>query len=84
MKPLSICRYDRTTDAPRFTANVHASRPRSGVWVSNPPATPPRTDVVRAGLIVAEGTPEEAAANKRSFTGEYLRSMLARAREAAE
>jgi excinuclease ABC subunit A len=47
---------------------------------------------VRGGEIVAEGTPETVAANALSFTGEYLKPMLAkaapskkeRAREAAE
>ncbi|MGH6785416.1 MAG: excinuclease ABC subunit UvrA, partial [Novosphingobium sp.] len=39
---------------------------------------------VRGGEIVAEGTPEAVAASKRSFTGDYLRPMLERAREAAE
>jgi excinuclease ABC subunit A len=29
------------------------------------------------GEVVAEGTPEEVAANRRSYTGEYLRSVLA-------
>jgi excinuclease ABC subunit A len=31
---------------------------------------------VRGGEIVAQGTPEEVAANPRSFTGGYLRAML--------
>ncbi|WP_164116383.1 excinuclease ABC subunit UvrA [Sphingorhabdus sp. Alg239-R122] len=31
---------------------------------------------VKGGEIVAEGTPEQVAANKRSFTGGYLRGML--------
>ncbi len=39
---------------------------------------------VRGGEIVAEGTPEAVAANARSFTGEYLKPMLERAKEAAE
>jgi excinuclease ABC subunit A len=47
---------------------------------------------VRGGEIVAEGTPETVAASPRSFTGAYLKQMLAkaaparkvRAREAAE
>ncbi len=30
----------------------------------------------RGGEIVAEGTPEEVAKNKRSYTGEYLRGVL--------
>ncbi len=33
---------------------------------------------VRGGEIVAEGTPEQVAANPRSFTGGYLKSLLAR------
>ncbi len=36
------------------------------------------------GEIVAEGTPEQVAANPRSFTGQYLAGLLERAREAAE
>ena len=43
---------------------------------------------VRGGEIVAEGTPEDVAANPRSFTGQYLSELLERAkdmaREAAE
>jgi excinuclease ABC subunit A len=39
---------------------------------------------VRGGEIVAEGTPEDVAATMRSYTGQYLRPMLERAREAAE
>ena len=43
---------------------------------------------MRGGEIVAEGTPEEVAKVERSFTGQYLRPMLAKgkgaAREAAE
>ena len=39
---------------------------------------------VRGGEIVAEGTPEQVAANPRSFTGQYLKPMLERAKEAAE
>lgn len=31
---------------------------------------------VRGGEIVAEGTPEDVAANERSYTGQYLRGML--------
>jgi excinuclease ABC subunit A len=34
---------------------------------------------VNGGEIVAEGTPEDVAANKRSFTGSYLKPMLDRA-----
>ena len=41
---------------------------------------------VRGGEIVAQGTPEQVAAEPRSFTGRYLAPMLekAREREAAE
>jgi excinuclease ABC subunit A len=39
---------------------------------------------VRGGELVAEGTPEEVAANPRSFTGQYLAEMLGKEREAAE
>nr|WP_166175230.1 hypothetical protein [Altererythrobacter segetis] len=39
---------------------------------------------VRGGEIVAEGTPEQVAANAQSFTGAYLKPMLERAGEAAE
>ncbi len=39
---------------------------------------------VRDGEVVAEGTPEEVAAVKGSYTGQYLKPMLERAREAAE
>ena len=39
---------------------------------------------VRGGEIVAEGTPEQVAANPRSFTGHYLAPLLERGREAAE
>ena len=39
---------------------------------------------VRGGEIVAEGTPEDVAREPRSFTGQYLRPMLAREFEAAE
>jgi len=35
------------------------------------------------GLVVAAGTPEEVAATKGSFTGEYLKPMLARRKKAA-
>ncbi len=34
---------------------------------------------VRGGEVVAEGTPEQVAANARSFTGGYLKELLARA-----
>ena len=39
---------------------------------------------VRGGEIVAEGTPETVAANPRSYTGSYLRPMLAKQGVAAE
>ena len=47
---------------------------------------------VRGGEVVAEGTPEQVAAEPRSYTGQYLKPMLAkagagkaeRAKEAAE
>jgi len=40
---------------------------------------------VRGGEIVAEGTPEEVADNPRSFTGQYLATILGKqGREAAE
>ncbi|MXO90591.1 excinuclease ABC subunit UvrA [Pontixanthobacter aquaemixtae] len=39
---------------------------------------------VRGGEIVAEGTPEEVAKVKGSYTGQYLKPMLDRAMEAAE
>ncbi|MEO0853088.1 MAG: ATP-binding cassette domain-containing protein, partial [Cyanobacteria bacterium J06648_11] len=42
---------------------------------------------VRGGELVAQGTPEEVAQVERSFTGSYLKPMLAKggaAREAAE
>jgi excinuclease ABC subunit A len=34
---------------------------------------------VNGGEIVAEGTPEQVAADERSFTGQYLRETLAKA-----
>jgi excinuclease ABC subunit A len=34
---------------------------------------------VKGGEIVAEGTPEAVAANPRSFTGHYLKDVLAKA-----
>ena len=37
---------------------------------------------VRGGEIVAEGTPEQVAANGRSFTGQYLKPMLEKRNEA--
>jgi excinuclease ABC subunit A len=30
----------------------------------------------RGGLVIAEGTPEQIANNSKSYTGEYLRSLL--------
>ena len=33
---------------------------------------------VKGGEIVAEGTPEDVAANERSYTGQYLKALLAR------
>ena len=33
---------------------------------------------VRGGEVVAEGTPEQVAANKASFTGGYLKALLSR------
>ena len=33
---------------------------------------------VRGGLLIAEGTPEQVAKNPASFTGEYLKPLLAR------
>ena len=39
---------------------------------------------VRGGEVVAEGTPEEVAATAASYTGQYLKPMLARVSEAAE
>lgn len=39
---------------------------------------------VRGGELVASGTPEEVAEEPRSFTGQYLKPMLERQREAAE
>ncbi|QFT78226.1 excinuclease ABC subunit UvrA [Erythrobacter sp. THAF29] len=39
---------------------------------------------VRGGEVVAAGTPEEVAEEARSFTGQYLKPMLDRQREAAE
>jgi excinuclease ABC subunit A len=38
---------------------------------------------VRGGEVVAEGTPEQVAANPRSFTGGYLKGMLEKAKAAA-
>ena len=39
---------------------------------------------VRGGEIIASGTPEEVASTACSFTGQYLRAMLARGRLAVE
>ncbi|MBO9505246.1 excinuclease ABC subunit UvrA [Qipengyuania flava] len=39
---------------------------------------------VRGGEVVAQGTPESVAATEGSYTGQYLRPMLARQKEAAE
>jgi hypothetical protein len=39
---------------------------------------------VRGGEIVAQGTPDQVADESRSYTGQYLKPMLERAREAAE
>ena len=39
---------------------------------------------VRGGKIVAEGTPEDVAAEPLSFTGQYLHPMLMRQKDAAE
>ncbi|QZD89422.1 excinuclease ABC subunit UvrA [Qipengyuania aurantiaca] len=39
---------------------------------------------VRGGEVVAQGTPEEVAEIEGSYTGQYLRPMLARQKEAAE
>lgn len=39
---------------------------------------------VRGGEIVASGTPESVAQEPRSFTGQYLKSLLERQQEAAE
>ena len=39
---------------------------------------------VRGGEVVAQGTPEDVAEVEGSYTGQYLRPMLARQKEAAE
>ena len=39
---------------------------------------------VRGGEVVAQGTPEEVAAVEESYTGQHLKPMLKRQREAAE
>ena len=36
---------------------------------------------VRGGEVVAEGTPEQVAAEPRSYTGGYLKPMLAKSEE---
>ena len=38
---------------------------------------------VRGGEVVAQGTPEEVAAVEGSYTGQYLKPMLERQRDAA-
>ena len=38
----------------------------------------------RGGLVIAEGTPEQVAADEDSYTGQYLRHVLPRWRDAAE
>ena len=38
----------------------------------------------KGGEIVAQGTPEEVAATDGSYTGAYLKDMLAKVAEAAE
>jgi excinuclease ABC subunit A len=37
----------------------------------------------KGGYVIAEGTPEQLAANAKSATGHYLREPLARARKAS-
>ena len=39
---------------------------------------------VRGGEVVAQGTPEEVAATPASYTGQYLKALLGRAKDAAE
>ena len=39
---------------------------------------------VRGGELVAQGTPEDVAAEPRSYTGQYLAPLLEKGREAAE
>ena len=39
---------------------------------------------VRGGEVVAQGTPEEVVEVEGSYTGQYLRPVLARQKEAAE
>jgi excinuclease ABC subunit A len=38
---------------------------------------------VRGGEIVAQGTPEDVAAEARSYTGQYLKPMLRKQKEVA-
>jgi excinuclease ABC subunit A len=38
----------------------------------------------RGGLVVASGTPEDVAAHEESFTGEFLRPLLAPGGRAAQ
>ena len=38
----------------------------------------------RGGTVIAEGTPEEVAKNKNSYTGEYIKRMLDREKEWVE
>jgi excinuclease ABC subunit A len=33
----------------------------------------------KGGTVIAQGTPEEIAANKRSYTGQFLKKILAKA-----
>jgi len=40
-------------------------------------------DAFRGGLVVAEGTPEDVAKVKASYTGQYLAPMLATNRKVA-
>ena len=39
---------------------------------------------VRGGEVVAQGTPEDVAEVPESYTGQYLKPILERQREAAE
>ena len=38
----------------------------------------------RGGTVIAQGTPEEVADNEHSYTGQFLRPVLARGRELAK
>ena len=38
----------------------------------------------RGGRVIAEGTPEEVADNKNSYTGEYIKRMLSREKDWVE